>query len=76
MKNLILNTDSYKTSHYVQYPQGTEFVSSYIESRGGVLCKYDCIWPSGIHKSLSKQACNERRYRRGRDSSYSARRSF
>lgn len=36
MKNLILNTDSYKTSHYVQYPQGTEFVSSYIESRGGV----------------------------------------
>lgn len=35
MKNLILNTDSYKTSHYAQYPQGIEFVSSYIESRGG-----------------------------------------
>jgi nicotinamide phosphoribosyltransferase len=33
--NLILNTDSYKSSHYLQYPQGTEFVSSYIESRGG-----------------------------------------
>ena len=36
MQNLILNTDSHKTSHFVQYPQGAEFVSSYIESRGGV----------------------------------------
>lgn len=35
MTNIILNTDSYKTSHYLQYPQGTVFVSSYIESRGG-----------------------------------------
>ncbi len=33
--NIILNTDSYKSSHYLQYPAGTEFVSSYIESRGG-----------------------------------------
>lgn len=31
--NLILNTDSYKTSHFRQYPPGTEFVSSYIEAR-------------------------------------------
>ena len=36
MQNLILNTDSYKTSHFAQYPEGAEFVSSYIESRGGV----------------------------------------
>ncbi len=36
MPSLILNTDSYKTSHYLQYPAGTEYVSSYIESRGGV----------------------------------------
>ncbi|WP_223789116.1 nicotinate phosphoribosyltransferase [Marinicella meishanensis] len=35
MNNLILNTDSYKTSHYLQYPPGTQYVSSYIESRGG-----------------------------------------
>ncbi len=35
MTNLILNTDSYKASHYLQYPKGTEFVSSYIEARGG-----------------------------------------
>lgn len=36
MRNLVLNTDSYKMSHFAQYPQGAEYVSSYIESRGGV----------------------------------------
>ena len=33
--NLLVNTDSYKPSHYLQYPPGTEVVSSYVESRGG-----------------------------------------
>lgn len=33
--NPILNTDSYKLSHYLQYPKDIKFVSSYIESRGG-----------------------------------------
>ncbi len=33
--NLILNTDSYKASHFVQYPPNSEIVSSYIEARGG-----------------------------------------
>lgn len=33
--NPILNIDSYKASHYLQYPPNTEYVSSYIESRGG-----------------------------------------
>ena len=32
--NILLNTDSYKASHYLQYPRGTDYVSSYIESRG------------------------------------------
>lgn len=32
--NIILNTDSYKFSHWKQMPPGTEFVNSYIESRG------------------------------------------
>lgn len=36
MRNLILNVDSYKNSHHGMYPDGTEFVSSYIESRGGL----------------------------------------
>lgn len=34
MTNLILNTDSYKASHYLQYPPGTQYINSYIESRG------------------------------------------
>lgn len=33
--NPILDTDSYKQSHYRQYPSGTRFTHSYIESRGG-----------------------------------------
>ena len=33
--NLILNTDSYKLSHWSQYPEGTEYVFSYGGSRGG-----------------------------------------
>jgi nicotinamide phosphoribosyltransferase len=33
--NPILNTDSYKASHYLQYPAGTEAVFSYVEARGG-----------------------------------------
>ncbi len=35
MENLLLLTDSYKTSHFKQYPPGTEKVYSYFESRGG-----------------------------------------
>lgn len=35
MQNLILNADSYKASHFLQYPPGTTFVSSYVEPRGG-----------------------------------------
>lgn len=35
MQNLILNTDSYKASHFLQYPPNTTRVSSYIEPRGG-----------------------------------------
>ncbi|MFV9898236.1 MAG: nicotinate phosphoribosyltransferase [Rickettsiales endosymbiont of Dermacentor nuttalli] len=32
---MILNADSYKFSHYSQYPPHTTYVSSYIEARGG-----------------------------------------
>jgi nicotinamide phosphoribosyltransferase len=31
--NIIFDTDSYKLSHFSQYPEGTEIVSSYIEPR-------------------------------------------
>lgn len=33
--NIILATDSYKHSHFNQYPPGTQKIFSYIESRGG-----------------------------------------
>jgi nicotinamide phosphoribosyltransferase len=35
LDNPILDVDSYKTSHVLQYPPKTEIVHSYIESRGG-----------------------------------------
>jgi nicotinamide phosphoribosyltransferase len=35
LDNLIIDTDNYKHCHYPLYPKGTEYVSSYIESRGG-----------------------------------------
>jgi len=35
-RNLALQTDSYKFTHWKQYPPGTEHVYSYLESRGGM----------------------------------------
>lgn len=35
-RNLVLQTDSYKFTHWKQYPPGTEHVYSYLESRGGM----------------------------------------
>lgn len=40
MDNIILSTDSYKISHWKQYPPGTQIVRSYLESRGG---RYDKV---------------------------------
>ncbi|UXI68664.1 nicotinate phosphoribosyltransferase [Tahibacter amnicola] len=36
LQNLILNTDSYKASHWLQYPPGTDATYFYVESRGGL----------------------------------------
>lgn len=35
MWSIVIDTDSYKVSMWKQYPPGTEYVSSYIEARGG-----------------------------------------
>jgi nicotinamide phosphoribosyltransferase len=35
-RNLVLQTDSYKFTHWKQYPPRTEYVYSYLESRGGM----------------------------------------
>lgn len=37
--NLILDTDSYKASHWLQYPPKTTAMYSYMESRGGLYSK-------------------------------------
>jgi nicotinamide phosphoribosyltransferase len=36
LENLILNTDSYKASHWLQYPPDTDATFFYVESRGGI----------------------------------------
>ncbi|HKU14738.1 MAG TPA: nicotinate phosphoribosyltransferase [Steroidobacteraceae bacterium] len=36
LTNLLLNTDSYKASHWLQYPPGTDATFFYVESRGGL----------------------------------------
>ncbi len=43
--NLILDVDSYKASHFLQYPPGTEYLSCYMESRGG-------LWPQTLFFGL------------------------
>jgi nicotinamide phosphoribosyltransferase len=51
LNNIILKTDSYKQSHYLQYPPGTERVYSYIESRGG---KFDKMVFFGIQAFIKE----------------------
>lgn len=34
IRNIILNTDSYKPSHFMQMPEGTEYAYAYISARG------------------------------------------
>lgn len=48
-KNIILNADSYKFSQFNQMPPGTEYVYSYIESRGG---EYDQLVFFGLQAFL------------------------
>lgn len=43
--NVMLLTDSYKFSHYKQYPKGAKYVHAYFESRGGK-------WPSTMFFGL------------------------
>jgi len=52
--NIVLATDSYKVSHYKQYPPGTEYVYSYFESRGG---KFDEICFFGLQYFVKRYLC-------------------
>jgi nicotinamide phosphoribosyltransferase len=51
MSNIILMTDSYKASHFQQYPPGTRGMFSYLESRGG---KYPATLFFGLQYLLEK----------------------
>lgn len=51
LDNLILNTDSYKASHWLQYPHGTEKTFFYVESRGG---QYDSTVFFGLQAILKE----------------------
>lgn len=50
-ENFLIDTDSYKVSHYLQYPPGTTSMFSYIESRGG---EYDRTVFFGLQYYLKK----------------------
>ncbi len=49
--NLLLLTDSYKITHWNQYPEGTEHVYSYLESRGG---RFPEVMPFGLQYLLKR----------------------
>lgn len=51
LDNIILNTDAYKTSHYLQLPPETVQMSSYIESRGG---QYDKVVSFGLQAYIKE----------------------
>jgi len=49
--NLALSTDSYKASHFLQYPPGSTGLFSYIESRGG---RYEQLLFFGLQMILKE----------------------
>ena len=51
LSNLILNTDSYKASHWLQYPPGIDDTFFSLESRGGV---YDRTLFFGLQSILKE----------------------
>ena len=65
--NILTLTDSYKTSHWKQYPKGTTKVYSYLESRGG---KFDNTMFYGlqyfIKQYLSGQVVTEEKIQRAK----------
>ncbi|MCC8395276.1 nicotinate phosphoribosyltransferase [Paraburkholderia sp. MMS20-SJTR3] len=54
LANPILNTDSYKASHYLQYPPDASAMFSYIESRGG---RYERTLFFGLQMLLKEYLC-------------------
>lgn len=53
-RNILLATDSYKTSHYLQYPEGAQVVSSYIEARGSKDADFTFAMTVGIQAYINE----------------------
>jgi len=53
-ENIILTSDSYKISHWKQYPPGTEYVYSYFESRGCDRKGWDSVCFFGLQYYLKR----------------------
>lgn len=58
-ENIILTSDSYKVSHYKQYPAGTEYVYSYFESRGCDNKGWDSVCFFGLQYFLKRYMVGE-----------------
>ena len=56
-RNIMVNVDSYKNAHYGMYPDGTEYVSSYVESRGGRFPAFRVIRP--VWRSWAGEAAGQ-----------------
>lgn len=54
IQSILLDTDSYKASMFKQYPPGTEYVYSYISSRGGKYSVTEFIGVQRFTKRLAK----------------------
>jgi len=53
-ENILLLSDSYKVSHWKQYPAGTEYVYSYFESRGCVNKGWDSVCFFGLQYFIKR----------------------
>ena len=54
LNNLLLLTDSYKVTHWAQYPPGTKTIYSYLESRGG---KHVRVVNFGLQYFIKRYLC-------------------
>ena len=64
-ENLILRTDSYKASHFLQYPPGTTRLLGYFESRGGLYGETVFFGLQYLLDEYLSRRVTERRRRRG-----------
>jgi nicotinamide phosphoribosyltransferase len=67
LNNILLLTDSYKPTHWVQYPKGTQKVISYLESRGG---KFDntvfCLLQPILKRYLTGKVVTEEKIKQAK----------